>query len=74
MVVEVRLFATFRHNRFKIDQLKLPQKTTPADIIRKLKIVPQEVGILLVNGKRSKEDQILSQNDVVSIFPMLGGG
>ncbi len=74
MVVEVRLFATFRQNRFKIDQLQLPQKTTPADIITKLKIVPNEVGILLVNGKRAQEDQILSQNDVVSIFPMLGGG
>ena len=74
MLVEVRLFATFRKNRFKVDKLQLPQDTTPADILSRLKIVPEEVGILLVNGKRSPADHKLSPDDVVSFFPMLGGG
>ena len=74
MLVEVKLFATFRQGRFKKSQLELEDRSCLSDLLEQLDIPSQEVGILLVNGRDSSPDCVLSQNDQVSIFPALGGG
>ena len=74
MIVEVRLFATFRQGRFKKQQLELAQGCHMTDLLEQLDIPAEEVGILLVNGRDSSPDCVLSENDQVSIFPTLGGG
>ena len=74
MLVEVRLFATFREGRFKSRQVELAQGTCPADILAQLEIPQNQVGILLVNGRDKPLEYCLTQDDVVSIFPALGGG
>ena len=74
MVVEVKLFATFRENRFKEKQMELADAGSPADILAGLNIPTDLVGILLVNGRSASFDKKLTPNDVVAIFPAIGGG
>lgn len=74
MEIKVRLFATLRENRGKELQLSLSEDVTPADIIDKLEIAKADVAILLVNGRDGSLDQQLNDEDVVSIFPPVGGG
>lgn len=74
MTVEVRLFATFREGRFDNKQIDLPQSTPLGDVLAKLKIPKAQVGILLVNGQSASPETKLKADDVISIFPALGGG
>lgn len=74
MKIEVRLFATFRDGREKKYSLDLNEGLTPRDIVNILKIDEEEVAILLINGRDGKLDDILKDNDVLSLFPPVGGG
>jgi len=74
MQVEVRLFATFREGRFKKKQIEFPEGVSLRELLENLRILGEEVGILLVNGRAASADFRLSPDDVVSIFPSLGGG
>ncbi len=74
MVVEVRLFATFREGRFKEKQIELGEGSSLGDLLEHLKIPAKEARILLVNGMAVSAEHKLIMNDVVSIFPPLAGG
>jgi len=74
MVVEVRLFATLREGRFKNREMEFAEGGSLGDLLRGLRISAKEVGILLVNGKDASADRQLSARDVVSVFPLIGGG
>lgn len=74
MKVTVKLFATFRDGRDKVQVLDLEQGKTPEDIINSLGIKKSEVAILLVNGRDGAFERILIDGDVVSLFPPVGGG
>jgi len=45
-----------------------------SDLLENLDIPASEVGVLMVNGKNVGVDQKLSNDDVVAIFPAIGGG
>lgn len=74
MRIRIRLFATLRLDRGKELVLDLAEDSTVADIIEELKIDRAEVAILLINGRDGQLDTPLSNEDVVSIFPPVGGG
>ncbi|MGL4912392.1 MAG: MoaD/ThiS family protein [Romboutsia sp.] len=74
MKIEVRLFATFRQGREKKQLLYLEDKATILDILNTLKINKEEVAILLLNGMDGSFDRKLNDDDVLSIFPPVGGG
>jgi len=74
MLVEVRLFATFRQGRFKEKEMDVPEGSSLADLLTHLKIEEKEARILLVNGIAASPDHKLAPNDVVAIFPPMGGG
>ena len=74
MVVEVRLFATFRKDRFKTKEMDLSANTSIADLLKLLKIPKEQVGILLVDGRAAKLAQKLTSKNVVSLFPAIAGG
>jgi len=74
MKVEIRLFATFRDGRERKYFLDLSEGTTTRDIVKMLKIDEEEVAILLINGRDGQLDTILKDNDVLSLFPPVGGG
>ena len=74
MLVEVKLFATFRQKRFDKKVMDLPATSSVAFVLEQLKIPAELVGILLINGQSCSVETELSEDDVVSIFPAIGGG
>ncbi len=74
MKIEVRLFAYFREGRDKKLFLEFDEPVTAGDIIKQININVEEVSMLLINGRDGKIDTKLSDNDVLSLFPPVGGG
>ena len=74
MVVEVKLFATFRKERFNQKELEISEECSLSVLLKQLRISTDEVGILLVNGRQAQLEQKLAPHDVVSVFPLIGGG
>lgn len=73
-MIEVRLFASLRGHRGKILQLEPEGLSTASDIIKQLSIDPRDVTILLINGIHSKPENTVKDNDIVALFPPVGGG
>ena len=74
MLVQVRLFATFRQGRFKEKEMDLSCGSSLADLLTRLKITEKEARILLINGIAASTDRKLAPNDVIAIFPPIAGG
>ena len=73
-MIEVRLFAGLRQGRQKVYQMETDSVKTVQDVMDKLDIQRKEVNILLVNGFHQKPETELKDEDVVSLFPAVGGG
>ncbi len=74
MKITVKLFAYFRDNRFKIEVWEIGEGTTVGDIVDKLSINREEVGVLMINSRHTEFTVKPSTNDVLAIFPVIGGG
>lgn len=74
MKITVKLFATLRNGRQKVQVLDLPEPSTTNEVIGILGIVKSAVAILLINGRDGNIDSRLAENDIVSLFPPIGGG
>ncbi len=72
--IEVRLFATFREGREKKYFLEFPNSITILKVIEMLKIDEKEVSIMLLNGIDGDSSRQLSDGDILSLFPPVGGG
>ncbi len=77
--VEVRLFASLR--KYHPDAgdsdafaLELDDQVKLGDLVDKLKIPRQEIGVLMVNGKWQKENYPINDGDRIGFFPLIGGG
>ena len=73
-MIEVRLFATLREGRGKIQHMDAAEIAVAGDIIRRLNIPMEEVAILLINGFHQKPETPVKDGDIVAIFPPVGGG
>ena len=73
-MIEVRLFAGLRQGRQKIYQMETGSVSTVQDVMDVLNIQRSEVNILLVNGFHQKPETELKDEDIVSLFPAVGGG
>ncbi len=74
MVVEVKLFATFREGRFNERELELPEESSLSDLLKYLKIPEKDAKVLIVNGLAVSVEHKLSNHDVIAIFPPIAGG
>lgn len=74
MKLTLKLFATFREGRFKIEERQYPEGVNVRDIIEELGIDACECGILMVNGRHAALEQELCEGDSLSLFPKVGGG
>jgi sulfur-carrier protein len=72
--VKVKLFATLREGREKVVHIDSKDLLSVLDVINMLRIKGEEVSILLINGRDAKLEQLLSDGDVLSLFPPVGGG
>lgn len=73
-MIEVRLFATLREGRGKVQMLPAADFHTAGDIIRHLDIPVEEVAILLINGFHKKPGNEVKDGDIIALFPPVGGG
>lgn len=73
-MIEIRLFATLRENRGKILYYEAEGLLTAADILRRLSIPSEDVAILLINGIHSKPSDSVKDDDIIALFPPVGGG
>ena len=48
--------------------------TTVKEIIESLGIPLQDVAIIMINGRGTKSDAVLKSDDVLALFPPVGGG
>jgi len=74
MKITVKLFATLRENRQKVMQLDVPNSAAPYDIAKILNIDLQDIAIIMINGRSEDINRTLKDNDVLALFPPLGGG
>lgn len=80
MLINVKLYATFRKfappgielgESFKLDI----ENKTVSDVIDLLEIPKEKGAIVMVNGIRITDfNHLARKNDLVVIFPLLGGG
>jgi len=73
-MIEVRLFAGLRQGRQKIYFMEPDSVKNVQDIMDVLEIQRKEVNILLINGFHQKPETEVKDEDVVSLFPAVGGG
>jgi molybdopterin converting factor small subunit len=74
MRVTVRLFASLRKGRTKSAVLDLADGAALRAVLQRLEIPEDEVSLRLVNGQFAEFEQVLASEDVVSLFPAIGGG
>jgi molybdopterin converting factor small subunit len=74
MKVTVKLFATFRANRFDIEVREYPDGTTVAKVVDELCLPREKLGILMVNSRHVDLDRELHDGETLALFPLLGGG
>lgn len=73
-MIEVRLFATLRQGRQKVYHMEPGTVSSIQDILDVLNIPREEVNILLINGFHQKPEAAVKDEDIVSLFPAVGGG
>jgi molybdopterin converting factor small subunit len=79
MRVRVKLFATlcqyFGNAAPGIPfEVEVPNDTTVADLVNRLKLSRKEVKVFFVNGRSRPIDWSLEPGDEVGIFPLVAGG
>jgi len=79
MAIEVFLSTSLRRHVPHYDPhlgLKIPHHPglTAQDLMRQLGIPPEEVKVVMRNGKAAPHDTPLDDGDRVGLFPAVGGG
>jgi sulfur-carrier protein len=79
VTVTVRLFATFRdflpqHAMRSGLQMDVHEHDTVQALIKALGVPDDLPKIILVNGQHASENSLLTDGDIVSVFPPLIGG
>ena len=74
MQITIKLFANFRNGRFIKEVQTIALDSTVGAIVSELALTEEEVGVILINGRHSNLDQPLTEGDILSLFPLVGGG
>lgn len=74
MQITVKLFATLRENREKIMHLEISEGSAVIQVIKHLEIPLEDIAIVMVNGRSSGLEAPLCDEDVLALFPPVGGG
>jgi len=74
MEIEVRLFATFRKDRWKNKKILFDNTVDIRYVLKYLEIKEEALGIALINGRHSESNSVLKDGDVLALFPPIGGG
>ncbi|MCQ8212940.1 MoaD/ThiS family protein [Cetobacterium somerae] len=73
-MLEIRLFASLRKGRSAIIKIPFEPGITGEKLLTLFSILKEDVSIFLVNGFHSSLNVEISDGDIISIFPPVGGG
>lgn len=74
MKITVKLVGVFRTDRFETEDFDFPSGTRVLSVIESLELPKGIIGIILINGVHSGEQDILKEGDLLTILPLLDGG
>ena len=74
MQIKVKLFGSFRIERFRGDFCEYPDGVTVREIVRHLGIAESSLGFVLLNGQHADDCETLHEGDLLSLTPRVGGG
>jgi len=72
--MEVRLFATLREGRGKQADIPWHEGIDGHAVLKALELEPDDIKIYLINGVHSDPDAKLKPDDIIALFPGIGGG
>jgi molybdopterin converting factor small subunit len=72
--ITVKLYGVLRVGRFKEEDREVPPGATVRTVAEQLRIPAELLGTVLIAGVHASVDSLLSNGDVVSLLPVLGGG
>ena len=74
--VTIKLFAQYREGKFKVDKRSYAKDSTISDVLENigLDLGKFPIGVLMVNGRHVGEDFVLQDEQMLAIFPKVGGG
>ncbi|MEW6664615.1 MAG: MoaD/ThiS family protein [Thermodesulfobacteriota bacterium] len=74
MRVLVNLYSALQIERFAEAEVELHEDASVADLLAKLRIPLQDVGIVMVNARSGTFRQRLKEGDRITLIPPVGGG
>lgn len=74
MQVKVNLYSVLRHGRFPEADVELTEGALVTDLLNKLELSLQDVGIVMVNARSGTFQQKLKPGDRITLIPHIGGG
>jgi len=72
--MEIQLFATLREGRGKTVEIEWYKGIDGFAVLKELRLEPEEVKIFLINGLHSIPDVEIKPDDIIALFPAVGGG
>jgi sulfur carrier protein ThiS len=55
-------------------EFELEDKSTVAEICRKINVPVEQIKVIMVNGRNAELDFVLKGNERIGLFPSIGGG
>ncbi|WP_411329686.1 MoaD/ThiS family protein [Desulfovibrio desulfuricans] len=55
-------------------QVEMPEGSTVAQLAQHLGLPPQDIKIVMVNGRQQQVDDLMRDGDRIAYFPAVGGG
>jgi sulfur carrier protein ThiS len=74
MRVRVSLYSALRIDRFSEAEVELPEGAAVNDLLEKLTLPLQDIGVVMVNARSGTFQQRLQPGDRVTLIPPIGGG
>lgn len=76
MKVTVKLFASLRKYCKDLNNqtIELPDGITVEELLKSFGVPVEEAPIVLINGVGVEKGHVLKDGDVLSVFPLIGGG
>ncbi|MCF6173016.1 MAG: MoaD/ThiS family protein [Campylobacteraceae bacterium] len=76
MKVTIKLFAQYREGKFKVDKRSYENNSTIENVLDDigLDLGKYPIGVLMVNGRHVEKDFVLEDEQILAIFPKVGGG
>ena len=74
MQIRVKLSGAFRVGRFKEEIHDYPPGTSIRQVVDRLQLPEQILGIVLINGMHAGFEDLLRDGDSLTILPIVDGG